>query len=145
MKATLAREIGLLALAATGICSMLGAAINFIPFTLQRDVPGIGPHVLLAYALAALPAVLAALAYSVLGSAMPRAGGSYVYASRAMHPYFGFVASFSQWFGLSTAIGVVSYLLVVPFFRDVVIATSPQLLVGLIGYWYGRHEPHAKR
>src|SRR5690606_31405727 len=29
-----------------------------------------------------------------------------------------FVASFSQWFGLSIAIGVVAYL-VVPFFRDV--------------------------
>ena len=71
-----------------------------------------------AYAFAALPAVLAALAYASLASAMPRAGGSYVYASRSLSPYWGFVASFSQWFGLSIAIGVVSYVLI-PFLRDI--------------------------
>lgn len=114
----LTRELGLLGLAATGICSMLGAAINVIPFMIQRSVPGIGPYVLPAYLFATVPAVLAALAYAILASAMPRAGGSYVYASRGLHPYLGFVASFSQWFGVSIAIGVVSYLLV-PFLRDI--------------------------
>ncbi len=110
--------MGLLALTATGICSMIGAAINVIPFMIQKNVPGIGPYVLPAYVCAAIPAVLAALAYAILASAMPRAGGSYVYASRALNPYLGFVASFSQWFGLSTAIGVVSYVLVA-FLRDI--------------------------
>ena len=114
----LTRELGLLGLAATGICSMLGAAINVIPFMIQRSVPGIGPWVLPSFLFAAVPAVLAALAYAILASAMPRAGGSYVYASRGLHPYLGFVASFSQWFGLSIAIGVVSYL-IVPFLRDI--------------------------
>ncbi len=114
----LTRRLGLAGLAATGICSMLGAAINVMPFTLARSVPGIGPHVLGAYLLAAVPAILAALAYATLGSAMPRAGGSYVYASRSLSPYWGFAASFSQWFGLSIAIGVVSYL-IVPFLRDI--------------------------
>jgi amino acid transporter len=98
---------------------MLGAAINIIPFVLQRNVPGIGPYVLPAYLFAAVPAALAALAYAMLASAMPRAGGSYVFASRGLSPYLGFVASFSQWFGLSVAIGVVSYVLI-PFVRDVV-------------------------
>ena len=74
---------------------------------------------LAAFAFGALPAVLAALAYAVLASAMPRAGGSYVYASRALGPYWGFVASFAQWLGLSIVIGVVSYL-VIPFLRDIV-------------------------
>ncbi len=96
---------------------MLGAAIHVIPFAIHRSVPDIGPHVLPAYVFAALPAVLAALAYASLGTAMPRAGGSYVYASRALGPFWGFVASFSQWFGLSIAIGVVSWLLI-PFVRD---------------------------
>ncbi len=114
----LSRRLGLLGLTATGICAMLGAAINVIPIMLQRSVPGIGPHVLPAYAFAAVPALLAALAYASLASAMPRAGGSYVYASRALSPYWGFVASFSQWFGLSIAIGVVSYVLI-PFLRDI--------------------------
>jgi amino acid transporter len=117
----LERRLGLVGLAATGICSMLGAAINIVPFMLQRNVPGIGPFVLPAYLFAIVPAILAALAYAALSSAMPRAGGSYVFASRGLSPYLGFVASFSQWFGLSVAIGVVSYLMI-PFIRDVVVA-----------------------
>jgi APA family basic amino acid/polyamine antiporter len=119
----LSRQLGLLGLAATGICSMLGAGINVVPFMIQRNVPGVGPWVLPAFLFAAVPAVLAALAYAVLASAMPRAGGSYIYASRALNPYVGFVASFSQWFGLSIAIGVVAYL-VVPFFRDIAAAVG---------------------
>ena len=85
---------------------MVGAGINVIPFMIQRSVPGIGPHVLPAFALATIPVLLAALAYAILASAMPRAGGTYIYASRGLHPYLGFVASFSQWFALCVAIGV---------------------------------------
>ena len=121
--ATLAREMGVLGLVATGVCAMVGAAINVIPFMIQRNVPGIGASVLPAYLLAAVPALFAALAYAILASAMPRAGGSYVYASRGLNPYLGFVASFSQWFSLCVAIGVVSYLLV-PFLRDVALAAG---------------------
>jgi len=115
--------MGLLGLVATGVCSMIGAGINVIPFMIQRHAPGIGPNVLPAFLFAALPAVLAGLAYAVLASAMPRAGGSYVYASRALDPYLGFVASFSQWFSLCVAIGVVSYL-IVPFLRDIAVAAG---------------------
>ena len=114
----LSRRLGLTGLAATGICSMIGASINVVPIMIHRSVPGIGPYVLPAFLFAAVPALLAALAYAILASAMPRAGGSYLYASRGLSPYLGFVASFSQWFGLSIVIGVVSYL-IVPFFPDV--------------------------
>ena len=119
----LARELGLLGLTATGVCAMVGAGINIIPFMIQRNVPGIGPLVLPAFALATLPVLLAGLAYAVLASAMPRAGGTYVYASRGLSPYLGFVASFSQWFALCVAIGVVSYV-IVPFLRDIAVAAS---------------------
>jgi APA family basic amino acid/polyamine antiporter len=117
----LKRQMGLLALVATGVCSMLGASINVVPFMIQRNIPGIGPYVLPAFVFAAIPALFAALAYSILSSAMPRAGGSYLYASRGLNPYLGFVASFSQWFGLSIVIGVIAYV-TVPFIRDVAIA-----------------------
>ena len=100
---------------------MLDASVYVVPFMIQRNVPGIGSWVLPAFLFAAVPAILAALAYAVLASAMPRAGGSYVYASRGLHPYLGFVASFSQWFGLSIVIGVIAYI-IVPFIRDVAIA-----------------------
>ena len=141
MAAHLKRDLSLIPLAATGICSMLGAAINIIPFSIQRNVPDIGPWVLYAYILGAVPAVFAALAYAHLSSAMPRAGGSYVFASRALHPALGFIASFSQWFGICVAMGVVSYLLPNPFVRDVAVAldmpelantlSQPEVHVGL--------------
>lgn len=114
----LARRLGLIGLAATGICSMLGASIYIVPIMIQRSVPGIGPYVLPAFLFAALPALLAAFSYGALASAMPRAGGSYLYASRGLSPYLGFIASFSQWFGLSIVIGVIAYV-IVPFLRDI--------------------------
>src|SRR5688500_20273875 len=104
----LARAMGLAGLTATGVCSMVGAGINVIPFMIQRNVPGIGPFVLEAFAFAALPAVLAAMAYAILASAMPCADGSYVYESRGLNTYLGLVASYSQWLSLSYAIGIVS-------------------------------------
>lgn len=126
-KKKLTRQMGLLALTATGVCSMLGASINVVPFMIQRNVPGIGPYVLTAFAFAAIPAILAALAYSILASAMPRAGGSYIYASRGLNPYLGFVASFSQWFGLSIVIGVIAYI-TIPFIRDVMLGLGWETL-----------------
>lgn len=129
--ARLVRKIGLLGLASTGICSMLGASINVVPFMIQRNVPGIGPYVLPAFLFAAIPAFLAALAYSILSSAMPRAGGSYIYASRGLNPYLGFIASFSQWFGLSIVIGVVAYM-TVPFGRDIALSLNWFQLAGLL-------------
>lgn len=115
---TLSREMTLLGLVATGACSMVGAGVNVLPIMLQRNVPGIGPFVIAAYLVAIFPAILAAIAYAILSSAMPRAGGSYLYVSRSLHPFLGFIASFSQWFGLSVAAGVVAYLLI-PFIRDI--------------------------
>lgn len=100
---------------------MLGASINVVPFMIHRSVPGIGPYVIYAFIFAMIPALLAALAYSSLSSAMPRAGGSYIYASRGLHPFLGFIGSFSQWFGLSIVIGVIAYI-IVPFIRDVFVA-----------------------
>jgi amino acid transporter len=88
---------------------------------IQRNVEGIGDWVLPAFLFAAIPALLAAISYGTLASAMPRAGGSYIYASRGLHPYLGFVASFSQWFGLSIVIGVIAYV-IPPFFRDIAVA-----------------------
>jgi len=110
---------------------MLGASVYVVPFMIQRNVPGIGDWVLPAFLFAAVPAGLAALAYAILASAMPRAGGSYIYASRGLHPYLGFVASFSQWFGLSIVIGVIAYI-IVPFFRDTAIALEWAELAALL-------------
>lgn len=118
---TLSRQLGLVGLTATGICSMLGASIYIVPIMIQRNVQGIGSYVLPAFLFAAVPALFAAFSYASLSSAMPRAGGSYIFASRGLNPYLGFVASFSQWFGLSIVIGVICYV-IIPFFRDIALA-----------------------
>ncbi len=115
---TLSRQLGLLGLTATGICSMLGASIYVVPVMIQRNVIGIDAWVLPAFFFAAMPALLAAFAYANLSAAMPMAGGSYIFVSRGLNPYLGFIASFSQWFGLSVVIGVICYI-IVPFFRDI--------------------------
>lgn len=129
--ATLARRLSLTGLVATGVCSMIGVAINTIPFTMQRSVPGIGPNVLLAFVIAAIPAFLAGLAFAVLASAMPNAGGTYVYASRALSPYLGFVASFSQWLAICVGMGIVSYLLM-PFLRDLALALGARTVAAVL-------------
>ncbi|MDB9835436.1 APC family permease [Flavobacteriaceae bacterium] len=127
----LSRQMGLAAVVATGVSSMVGASINVVPFMIHRSVPAIGPNVLWAFAFAAIPALFAGLAYAILSSAMPRAGGSYLYASRGINPYLGFVASFSQWFGLSIVIGVIAYI-TVPFFRDIAYSAEVYWLSSLL-------------
>lgn len=142
----LRREISLLGLVATAIAAMVGVGVNILPFMVQRSQPGIGRWVPLAYVVAAIPAVLAALCYAALVSAMPRAGGSYVTVSRALSPFAGFIASFSQWFGLCMAMGVVAYFLV-PVLRDVLAVAGfpsaassldrvlPRLGISLLSVW----------
>jgi hypothetical protein len=118
----LAREMGLLGLTATGICSMVGAGLNVIPFMIQRNVPGIGPNVLAAFLLGAVPAVFAGLAYAI--SALRDAA-----RRRQLHlrqPLALAVSRLhrllSQWFSLCVAIGV-AYV-ITPFLRDIAVAPS---------------------
>jgi len=101
----LRRELTLLALVATAVCTVIGGGINVLTVEIQEKVPGIGSLVPLAFMLGAIPALFAALSYGVLSSAMPRAGGGYIYISRALHPFVGFIATFSKWFGLAAAAG----------------------------------------
>ena len=62
----LSRQLGLLGLTATGICSMIGASIYIVPIMIQRNVSGIGDYVLPAFVVAAIPALLAAFVVATL-------------------------------------------------------------------------------
>lgn len=108
---SLKRSLGFSALLATGVCSMVGASIHVVPFMIQKNVPGLGNQVILSFLIAAIPCLLAALSYASLSTAMPEAGGSFRYVSKGLSPFAGFIASFSQWFGLSIVIGVVAYII----------------------------------
>ncbi len=106
----LRRELGILALVATAVCTVIGGGINVLSVEIQDQLPGINGLVPLVFIIGMVPALLTALAYAVLASAMPRAGGGYIYCSRALHPYVGFIATFSKWFGLAAACGVIAYI-----------------------------------
>jgi APA family basic amino acid/polyamine antiporter len=106
---SLRRELGLLGLVATAVCTVIGGGINVLSVEVQDKVPGVGGWVPLAFVIGVTPALFTALAYAILASAMPRAGGGYIYASRALHPLPGFLATWSKWFGLSSCIGVIAY------------------------------------
>jgi amino acid transporter len=58
----------------------------------------------LVFALGVLLSVSNGLSYGLLSAAMPRSGGDYVFITRVLHPWLGFVASFgfcaSQMFGI---------------------------------------------
>jgi basic amino acid/polyamine antiporter, APA family len=57
----------------------------------------LGANIGLAIVLMAISAIPFYLSTSMLASAMPRAGGDYVWQSRTLHPALGFASTFSAW------------------------------------------------
>lgn len=83
------REIGLLG----GAVLLVGAVIGISVFILPGELIGeAGPSIVVALAVTVVPMLLAILGLVQLGGAMPVAGGLYVYGSRLVGPFWGFVA-----------------------------------------------------
>jgi amino acid transporter len=95
---TLERDLGLGAVFAISVGAMIGSGIFILP-ALALDIAG--PAVILAYLLAGLLVVPAALSKSEMATAMPEAGGTYIYIERGMGPLLGTVAGVGTWFSLS--------------------------------------------
>ncbi len=68
-----------------------------------------GANLMDAVLIAALIAVPTVIAYAVMSIEMPRSGGEYVYSSRMLHPYFGFVS------GAARMMNVIIYAAVLPY------------------------------
>jgi amino acid transporter len=98
MTKTLERDLGLPAVVAISMGAMIGSGIFILP-ALAYDV--VGPAVVLVYVLAGLLVLPAALSQSELATAMPKAGGAYLYIERGMGPLFGTVAGLGTWFSLT--------------------------------------------
>ncbi|KTG10947.1 amino acid transporter [Haloprofundus marisrubri] len=109
----LERDLGLLSVLAISIGAMIGSGIFILP-ALALEIAG--PAVIVAYALAGLLVVPAALSKSEMATAMPEAGGTYIYIERGMGPLLGTIAGVGTWFSLSfkgalALVGGVPYLL----------------------------------
>jgi len=94
----LERDLGLPAVLAISIGAMVGSGIFILP-ALAMEMAG--PGVVLAYFLAGLVVLPAALSKSEMATAMPEAGGTYVYIERSMGPMLGTIAGLGTWFALS--------------------------------------------
>ncbi|MCD6403072.1 MAG: APC family permease [Candidatus Aenigmarchaeota archaeon] len=106
----LARNLSLLAVVSGALCSVIGGGINVLIVDIQNEVVGIGNLVPLSILIAGIVAFFISLSYSVLSSAMPKAGGEYVYVSRGLNPFLGFVIAFVKWASSVISIGAVAYM-----------------------------------
>jgi basic amino acid/polyamine antiporter, APA family len=83
------RQIGLLG----GTVLLMGTVIGISVFLLPGELIGqAGPSIVLALAITAVPMVFSVLSLLQLGGAMPVAGGLYVYGSRLVGPFWGFLS-----------------------------------------------------
>ncbi len=100
VKVSLSRELGLLDITLLGIAAMIGAGI----FALIGIASGIaGPAILLAFLFNGIIAMLTGLSYAELGSAVPEAGGSYVWVREALGDFVGFISGWCSWCANSVA------------------------------------------
>ncbi|GAB7010754.1 amino acid permease [Halorubrum trueperi] len=94
----LERDLGLPAVTAISIGAMVGSGIFILPGLAMGMA---GPAVVFAYFLAGVLVLPAALSKSEMATAMPEAGGTYLYIERAMGPLFGTIAGVGTWFSLT--------------------------------------------
>ncbi|WP_411029355.1 amino acid permease [Spongiimicrobium sp. 3-5] len=93
----LERSLSLTSVIAISIGGMLGSGIFVLPGLAAAKT---GSSLWLAYLLAALCILPAALSKSELATAMPSSGGTYVYIERAFGPFFGTIAGIGLWLSL---------------------------------------------
>ena len=109
----LERSLGLYPTLMISIGAMIGSGIFVLPAIGFDEA---GPSVVLAYLLAAVVVLPAALSKAELGTAMPESGGDYLYIERALGPLAGTIAGIGAWFSLTfksafALVGLGAYLL----------------------------------
>ncbi|MFX0123992.1 MAG: APC family permease [Candidatus Hodarchaeota archaeon] len=98
--ADLSRDMTVTQATMTGVGAMIGAGI----FVLTGIAAGIaGPGLLVAFAFNGVIATLIAMVYAELGSAMPEAGGGYIWARAGLGERQGFLTGWMSWFAAAVA------------------------------------------
>ena len=126
----LAKDLGLLEALTIGVGTMIGAGIFVLPGPATEVA---GPAVALSFVVGGVISLFTAMSASELGTAMPKAGGSYYYVNHALGPLFGSIAGLGNWMGLAFAsafyaIGFGSY--VAGFLPGLAFAVGPVALSG---------------
>ncbi|GJM34335.1 MAG: amino acid transporter [Saprospiraceae bacterium] len=93
----LERSLTLSSVIAISVGGMLGSGIFVLPGLAAAKT---GPSVWMAYLLAGLCVLPAALSKSELATAMPTSGGTYIYIERAFGPIIGTIAGLGLWLSL---------------------------------------------
>jgi len=110
---SLDRSLGLYTTMMISMGAMIGSGIFVLPALAYAKA---GPAAVLAYVLSALIVLPAALSKAEMATAMPEAGGTYLYIDRALGPLFGTIAGIGAWFSLTfkssfALVGLGAYLL----------------------------------
>ena len=103
----LRRELGLKEVIATVVTSVIGGGLFLTTIQIQDKIP-IGSSIIFSYMLAAIPALFIALCYAVLSSALPSSGGEYIFISRIVDPFIGFIVTWARWFAMIAVIAAMS-------------------------------------
>jgi len=124
------RELGLFSVFSISMGAMMSSGIFVLPLIAAQKV---GPGVAVAYLLAGVAVIPALLTKAELASAMPIAGGTYVYVDRSMGPWMGTVTGLGTWLSLvaKTAFALVGLGAYLHLFAE--ISTLPIAVVMLIG------------
>ncbi|MEF8773066.1 APC family permease [Halodesulfurarchaeum sp.] len=93
----LERSLGLYPTMMISMGAMIGSGIFVLPALGYKKA---GPAVILAYVLAAIVVLPAALSKAEMATAIPESGGTYLYIDRALGPLFGIIAGIGAWFSL---------------------------------------------
>ena len=116
------RDLGLVSIIAIAIGSMIGGGIFILPGLAAKYT---GASLWLAYLISGCLIIPAALSQSEMATAMPKAGGVYVFVDRSMGPMFGTIAGIGTWLammlkasfalvGIGTYLSVFSSLPIIP-------------------------------
>lgn len=97
---TLSRDLNLFTVTMIGVGGMIGAGI----FVLTGVAAGVaGPALILAFLLNGVVTTLTAMSYAELGSAIPGAGGGYLWVKIAIGGALGFLSGWMSWFAQAIA------------------------------------------
>lgn len=97
---TLSRELSLFDITMIGVGAMIGAGI----FVLTGEAAGTaGPALILSFALNGVVTIFTAMVYAELGSAIPEAGGGYLWVKEGLPGSNAFLAGWMSWFAHAVA------------------------------------------